>query len=1098
MRSPRYSTPSRARARWRGAALAAVALAAPALRAQEGRPIFRRLSIEHGLSQSIVDAIAQDRTGFMWFATEDGLDRYDGYRFVVYRSRPGDPTSLSHSELKALLVDRSGALWVGTFEGGLDRLDPERDLVTVYRHDPADPSSLAGNTVRALLEARDGAIWVGTQGAGLDRLDPATGRFTHFRHDPADPSSLGHDDVRALLEDGQGGIWVGTHGGGLDRLDPASGRCAHFRHDPARPASLADDLVLALLESSTGELWVGTYGGGLDRLDRATGGFAHHRHDRRDPGSLPSNHVRALAEDHLGALWVGTDGGGLARRDPQTGAWATLRHDPLDPASLPTDRVYSLFEDRSHVLWVGTYGGGLAATEVGRKRFRSYRSVRQDPTSLGHDIVWALHEDSSGVLWVGTDSGGLDRFDAASGVFQHFRHDPADPGSLSHDTVRAITHGPGGELWVATHGGGLDRLDPSSGRFRVFRHDPADPDSLGHDELRCLHVDGEGALWVGTFGAGLDRLDPASGRFTHFRHDEADPSSLSHDFVRTVVDDGSGSLWVGTQGGGLDLLDPRTGRCRHLRHDPADPTSLSNDFVFAVHRGRSGAVWVGTYGGGLNRLDPSTGRSTVFTTEQGLPSDSLYAIREDDRGDLWISTNLGLSRFDPATETFTNYDTRDGLPSNEFNGGAALERASGELLFGSISGFVVFRPQEIRGNTVPPAVVVTDLQLANRSVRPGRGDGRPPVLTRPVSFTPRVQLSHRDDVVSFEFAALHFAAPEKNRYAYRLEGFSDAWSAVDASRRLATFTDLAPGRYTFRVKAANADGVWNQEGASLGVVVTPPWWATWSFRLGVAALAAAAVGFAARRRLRAVRMRAELAAAHDAQMAIMPRSAPPLDRFDIAGVCIPANEVGGDFFDYLWLDRAGGRLAVAVCDVSGKAMPAAMAAVMTNGLLVSWADQGLEADRLMTGLNRSVHRKIGRRMFAALCLVVLDPATGQVELVNAGLCEPLLRSGDAVKAVAGAGSRVPLGVFGDTTYQSRRRRFVSGDVLVVHTDGVLEASDRAGRLYGGERLESLLAGLDPATLSAAAIRDAVVRDVARFAGGSHHGDDMTVVVVKAR
>jgi len=1074
-----------------------LSVAAGVTGAGEDRIDFDRLSLEQGLSQSIIEQIVQDRKGFMWFATEDGLNRFDGYRFSVFKNVPGNPNSLSYNELKALYVDRAGILWVGIFESGLNSFDPATEKVVRYHHDENDPASLGAETVRCILEDRSGRLWVGTQGGGLDRLARETGTFVHTLSDRSTPGPTGRDDVRAIFEDHEGILWIGTNGGGLERLDPESGAFTSFTNDPGDPGSLSDDRVYSILEDHTGALWIGTYGGGLDLLDRATGRFTHHRSDPDDPTALSSNLVKALFEDHEDTLWVGTDGGGLDRFDRERGVFTSSRHEPTDPYSLSADRIYAVYQDRSRVLWIGTYGGGLSKVDLSRKKFRRERNDPNNPNSLDHNIVWSFFEDEDGILWIGTDSGGLNRFDRRTGRWRHFLHRPGDPSSLSHNTVRAVMGDRDGNLWIGTNGGGVDRLDPRTERVTHYRHDPDDPNSLSHDELRSICQDRSGALWFGTFGAGLDRFDAATGTFTNYRNDPADPSSISHDFIRLAFEDSQGVLWVGTQGGGLNRFDRDGGTFTHYRYDPNDPSTIGTDHVFAILEAWDGTLWFGTFGGGIARFDRATGRFRRYRTDDGLPADSVYAMLEDDDGMLWISTTMGLSRFDPLSETFRNYDVRDGLQSNEFNGGSAYRSPDGEMFFGGINGYNSFYPEEIVVNEVVPNVVFTDFQLFNRSVAVNEEiDGRV-LLERPVPYTDEIELSYRDNVFTLEFAALHYSAPGKNRYLYRMAGFSDSWIAVGADRRFATFTGLTAGEYLFSVRGANRDGVWNPASADLRITVTPPFWATWWFRLAAIALLGGLALAVYQSRMRGVRMKTELVAAHDAQMAIMPQANPAVAGLDISGVCIPANEVGGDFFDYFWIEGEPRRLGVVVGDVAGKAMSAAMNAVMSDGMVFSRVKQPGSVEEIMSSLNLSIHDKVGARVFTALCLVVIDPLTRNLTFVNAGLCEPLHRSGDATEYVSSPGDRFPLGAIREASYRSRSLRLAEGDVVVMFTDGVPEARNRAGEQYGYDAPRELLARLETTTLTADRIRDEISRDVYRRCGGSRLNDDMTIVVIRA-
>ena len=814
---------------------------------------FDRISLEQGLSQSTVNSIVQDRAGFLWLGTQDGLNRYDGYDFLVFRNDPADPSSLSNNAVRALYLDRAGMLWACT-SGGLNRLDPAGSVFERYLHDPADEHSLSHNSVWMVLEDGSGSLWVATDGGGLDRLGPGRGMFEHLRHDPENPESLGHDEVRAIYRDRAGGLWIGTTGG-LDRLDdvsdPGHAAFSHFRHDPGDPSSLSHDVVTALHQDRLGNLWIGTDGGGLDRFEPESGTFRHYRHDPGDSASLGHDEVRTIFEDLAGTLWVGTDGGGLSALEPQTGALAfrSYRSRSGDPFSLSNDFVRSIYQDRSEVLWVGTDGGGLNKLDLQRNAFAHYRHDPFDAGSLSHDMVFSIRQDRSGDLWIGT-WGGLNRLDSETGGITHYRHDPADPGSLASDEIWPVYEDRQGDLWIGTFGG-LDRLGPRRRTFTHYRHDPEIPGSLSHDYVRVIQEDRAGNLWIGTDG-GLNRFDRRRETFIAYRHDSRHPDSLSHDDVRAIREDRAGVLWLGTAGGGLNRFERTSpnraspnrasseralperaatdsGRAifRHYRHAPGDPESLSNDFVRSIHEDRDGRLWIGT-DDGLNLFDPSSGRFVRYRTTDGLPNNVVYGILEDDAGRLWISTNGGLARFDPRTGAFRNYDVSDGLQSNEFNTGAYYRSPDGEMFFGGIQGLNAFFPDAIRDNPYRPPVVLTAFKRFNQAVE----------LDRPISEIEEIALSYRDDFIGFGFAALDFRSPEKNRYAYQLEGFDDRW--VEAGRRReATYTNLDPGRYVFRVKASNNDGVWNPRGASVRIVIRPPFWATWWFRALVAATVAA-------------------------------------------------------------------------------------------------------------------------------------------------------------------------------------------------------------------------------------------------------------------
>jgi signal transduction histidine kinase/ligand-binding sensor domain-containing protein len=831
---------------------------------------FDRISLDQGLSQSVVLSILQDSKGFMWFGTQDGLNRYDGYEFLVYKPDPEDPDSLSGGFVAALLEDSSGALWIGTSGAGLDRFDPETGRFTHFRHDPDDPHSLGSNTVLSLFEDRDGVLWVGTDGGGLNRLllpapGPAGGseakgsepgteaaqsaRFSRYTYDPDDPHSLGGNSIQTIYQDREGLLWIGTHSGGLSGLDLETGRFVRYQNDPHDPHSLSSNDVETIIEDRQGVLWLGTTDGGLNEFDRERGQFTHYKSDPGDPYSLRYDTVQAIYEDHEGTLWVGTNGGGLERLERDTGDGQSARfvhyqNDLSDPHSLSNDQVYSIYQDQGGVLWVGTFGGGLSRYDPVGEKFAHYQNDPEDPNSLSSNLVWSLLEDPTGELWIGTLGGGLNRLDreSVSGTgapqYVHYRHVPTDTHSLSDDTVWSLHRDREGVLWVGTSGG-LDRFDPEA---EQFSNHPAPP-------IFTVHEDREGVLWVGTWDGGLGRLDRETGKWAFYQNDPSDPHSLGDDSVISLHEDSEGALWAGTFGAGLSRLDReagdgQAGRFLRYEHDPADPNSLSHNTILAIHESPEGVLWIATGGGGLNRLDLATETFRHYREKDGLPNDTVYGILEDEEGALWLSTNRGLSRFDPRTETFRNYDVGDGLQSNEFNQGAYSISPGGEMFFGGVNGFNAFYPEEIQDNPHVPPVMLTSLTQGGEPVEAGAA----------VKSLSEVTFRWPRNFFEFEFAALSYADPEKNEYAYLLEGFDPDWIEI-GNRRFGRYTNLPGGTYTLRMKGSNNDGVWNEEGAALKVTVVPPFWRTGWFLGSVALLMLAGVIGGYRLRVRNVEAR---------------------------------------------------------------------------------------------------------------------------------------------------------------------------------------------------------------------------------------------------
>ncbi len=1046
---------------------------------------FEEISIDDGLSQSIVECTIQDRRGFMWFGTEDGLNKYDGYSFSIMRHDPDDPNSLSHNHLQALCEDKEGFIWIGTFNGGLNKYNQLTGRFTSYRCRNDDSRSISHDCINTLYVDSAGELWIGTNN-GLNKYNRDTDDFTRYIHDPQNSNSISGDVVRDIIEDRSGILWIATDGGGLNSFEPETGRFRVYRHDPNDLVSLSHNSVRTIYEDRSGVLWVGTVGGGLNRFERDLGIFVHFINDPSDPYSLSHNQVYALYEDRSGLFWVGTNGGGLNLFDREKDRFYMFRNDPTDPTSLSYNEIYDIYEDRSGVIWLGTYGGGVNKFDLKRKQFVTYRSDPDDPNSLSAEIVWSILEDSEGILWIGTHGGGLNRLDRRTGRYTHYRHDRNDPTSIGSDIVRNVFIDRSGVFWIGTHGGGLNRFDPDTGRFVRFQNVADDPGSISSNELRSIYEDHRGVLWIGTNGGGLNRYDRETKTFTRYRSDPKDPTSLSNDYIRVIYEDSNGNFWIGTQGGGLEKFDRMTGTFVHHRHDPENPNSISNDFVFSIYEDSSGMLWLGTWGGGLEKFDRTKGTFEHYTEKHGLPTNSIYGLLEDGEGNFWISTNFGLAKFDPRTERFKHYTEEDGLQSNEFNGNAFFKSASGEMFFGGINGFNSFFPEEIKDNTFVPPIVITSFLKLNKKVK----------LDSAISEMHELTLSYKDYVFSFEFASLDFTAPTKNSYAYKMEGLDEEWIYTDSGKRFATYTTLAPGKYRFMVKGSNNDGVWNNDGTAISLIITPPLWRTIWFQALVTISVLSLGIFLYQRRLRNVRMAAELMAAHAAQMSIMPSADPEVPGFDISGICIPANEVGGDFYEYFWLTADNDKFGVAVGDVSGKAMSAAMIAVMSSGMIfLRAAEDGSTAD-IMTQLNKPIYSKTNEYMFTTLCLTALDTVTREMSITNAGFNSPLLLSNGTVTAIECKGTRLPLGATENAKYEESTVGLKQGDVVVIFSDGIPDARNKMKEFYDQERLVTLLAGIDAGKLTARDIKERIVEDVMTFAGNVHQNDDMTVVVIK--
>ena len=766
---------------------------------------FDHISIDQGLSQSSVHAILQDDRGFMWFATQDGLNKYDGYDFTIYRHETGNAASLPGNHVISLFKDSSGVLWIGANTGGLNRYHPETDSFSHYIHDPENPQSISDNRVTSICEDRSGYLWIGTE-KGVNRLDRKTGTFHRFTQDSDDPKSLSHDNVTAVYEDTRGVLWVGTKNG-LNRYDPSTGGFVRYLHDPENPGSIGRSLVWHIFDDGE-SLWISTWGGGLNRFDRSEQRFTRFRHDPTDPATITSDYVSSAFRDREGVFWIATKEG-LNRFDPVSETFQGYRHDSRDERSLSHDYLTCVFQDRSGVIWVGTLAGGINkfSKYALKNSIEHYTETEHDPNGLNNRNIWSIVEDKAGIVWVGTDKG-LSRFDRSTKTFT--------PCLTWLTGVRSIVGAADGVLWLGTISDGLVRYDPMTKSYRQFKRDPDDPSGLSDNSAMTLFIDSSGLLWVGTWDGGLN-AHKGGGVFRHYKHDARDPQSLSNNIVRCVYEDRQGVLWVGTNDG-LNRFHRDTGRFDAYRRLPGEPEGLSNNTVRCIHQGRTGDIWIGT-NGGLNRFNKKTGKFVSYRESDGLSNDTIYGILEDDAGHLWLTTNRGLSVFDPKSQRFRIYNHRDGLQSDEFNAGAYHKNGKGELFVGGINGFNIFDPDAAGGKReYVPGVILTKFQKFHTDVN----------LKPPIYDAEEIVLTGEENIFSFQFAALDYTAPQKSRYRYMLEPFDGEW--VDAgNRRLATYTNLDPGEYTFRVKACNAFGVWSPETA-ISVVIQPRWWQTWMFK----------------------------------------------------------------------------------------------------------------------------------------------------------------------------------------------------------------------------------------------------------------------------
>jgi len=801
---------------------------------------FENLTVDDGLSQNGANSIIQDSKGFMWFGTQDGLNRYDGNSFTVYKHDPENPTSISDNWILTILEDRQGTLWIGTFSGGLNSYNRELDQFTSYQHDPGDNTSLSNNEVLTLLEDSSGTLWVGTRN-GLNKLDRQTQTFAHYQFNPDDAQSLSGDAVLSIYETKGDDLWIGTDKG-LNLFDPIMETSTRFQHDPNDSESISNNVVYSIYEEQSGELWVGT-DHGLNKFDYQSERFVHYQTDLNDPHSLSDNGVRMIYEDYSGGLWIATYGGGLNQFDRDRDQFT--RHQPniTDPHSLSHQAVLALYQDQEGVLWIGTEGAGINKIYLAGLHFANFKYNPNDPNSLSNSDVRGIHEDQSGHLWVATNDG-LNRFDPETGHWHRYYHDPADSLSLSSNVISDVFEDQSGRLWIGTFDAGLNLKEPNKDEFIHYQATPEDPTSLSNNFVTGIFQDRDGVIWVGTFENGLNRYNEESDSFTHYQTDPTDPNSLPSNAVFSIYEDRQGALWIGMIGAGLAEFDRETEQFTYYPSDAQNENSLSNGVVTSLFEDEAGVLWIGTVGG-LNKLDPQREKFTHYREKDGLPNDTILGILQDEQGNLWLSSNNGLSKFNPQTETFVNYDESNGLQSQEFNGLSYHQNDSGLMFFGGINGLNVFSPDKLQGNNaMSPPVVLTSLTRGGEALETADS----------LENSTEITLNWPANFFEFEFAVLSYANPEENEYAYMLEGFEESWNHL-GNRHYGRYTHLPGGTYTLRLIGSNNDGVWNENGRSLIITVVPPFWQTGWFLASIILLFIGSVFVGVRLRIRNVETR---------------------------------------------------------------------------------------------------------------------------------------------------------------------------------------------------------------------------------------------------
>ena len=758
--------------------------------AQISKFVFEHFTPDHGMSAYVVTCIFQDKLGYLWFGTLNGIDRYDGYNFKTFQNEPGNPNSLISSNVKTIYEDKEGNFWVGTSRG-LEKFDRPNETFIHFSPHPPEPGTEWSNSVSAILEDKNNILWVGTDD-GLNTFDRKTGKFLSIRYDSSDPGTISHNSVSAIHEDRVGSLWFGTKGG-LDKYDRQTGKFIHYWQDPnnyngfIKNWSTSKYWINSIYEDNTCHLWLGTNGGVIE-FNTNDSSFIQYIYNPKDSRSVSSNSISSISQDASGTLWIGTSDAGVNSFDMNLKEFTHYVYDEKDPGSLSYNGVTAVYCEKSGTLWITTLTG---VNKLNRTKwpFTQYMHDVRNQESIASNEIWSVIRGKNDKIWISTSSG-WDKLDPAAETFSHH--------SFGSDNL--IWENNSGNFWMTIKSGGIYKRDNHGKIIRFF--DVSGKEFLQH--VNCICQSHGNKFWIGANEGGIYALDPIKNSVTEIRQTKTS--------ILIVYEDSHGMVWATTRdgSGGLMCYNPRKDTLVRFISDDKISGSIGGNYTLALLEDKSGTMWFAA--NGLNRYDHLTGKFKNYNEKDGLPSIVVFSIQEDDKGNLWLSTMKGISKFNPKTGQFKNYDKSYGFSNNRFFPDAGCKTNNGEIYFGGPGGLTRFHPDSIKDNPFIPSIVLTSFKKFNE----------------PFPLRNEINLPYTENFISFEFAALSFISPKRNQYAYKMEGLDKDW-VYTGTRRYATFSHLEPGEYIFRVKGSNNDGVWNEAGTSIKIIITPPWWKTWWF-----------------------------------------------------------------------------------------------------------------------------------------------------------------------------------------------------------------------------------------------------------------------------
>ncbi|HEU4717319.1 MAG TPA: two-component regulator propeller domain-containing protein [Bacteroidia bacterium] len=1083
-----------------------LSLALSSLAAQETGQ-FRHYTTEDGLSQNSVYSIVQDRQGFMWMATQDGLSRFDGYRFEVFHPDAADSNSLSNNSVRCLLVARDGLIWIGTRDG-LNVFDPVKKR---FSHFFKAKNGLISGNILSLAQDSSGNIWVSSLHEGVSVYNQQKKTFSYFRHDDSNPNSLCGNDVRGMCCDHNGHMWLVTWSNGMSEYDPSSGKWTTFSSGGGPGQLSHPNSRGAICADSKGRIWIGTWGRGLDMWDPSKHEMFSEDRNTPELPQMRSGLVWSVYETRNGHIWFTTAEKGVYDFDPATGHYRNFIHDADDPRSINDNSIWSITEDRSGLIWTGAWQGGVNVYDPRMERFALFRVNPNDSNSLPANVTWTFCTDGAGGIWMGTAAGPV-HYDP---VTKQFRQPPLDDpdhkvlyknAPTPRSNIQALCRDGNGNIWMGTAGAGLHCYDPVTKTYDLYMPEENNDASLTGNTVNSLTTDEEGNVWVCCGSSPFQRFDPVRKAFENFPFAKGD-SIRPNDGPVCSISGGPGKMIVGLTGGEVFELDVKTRKYTLIWKSPSDVS------VTSLCRDKLGSLWIGMGGSGLMFINGKT--QTLFTDKDGLPNDFINGIIPGDNGELWLSTNRGICRFDPVKHDVRIFTTEDGLQANEFNQGGAFRSHDGRIWFGGVNGISAFFPDQITPNTSPAAAIITSLTVLNKKIP----------LDSDITFTKEIRLSWRDYFFSFEFSGLEFTNPERNQYKYMMEGFDDDW--VDAgTRRFATYTNLDPGEYTFRVKASNNDGNWDGREARIHIIITPPFWKTkWFYTLCGIFMLLSVVGYI-RWRERKLRKEKEVleskvtertyelqqekekvTAAHKdirdsinyaqrIQYALL--SHDELLKKNLPEHFIffrPKDVVSGDFY---WATQQGPVFWLAVCDSTGHGVPGAFMSLLNISYLneaiieKKMTEPGAVFDYVRSRLIENISQDGGKDGMDAI-LLKIDHEKNTITYAAAHNAPVVIVNGNTLVTET---DKMPVGK-GERTdhFKTRTLETVPGEMIYLFTDGCADQfGGPAGKKFKEVNLRKNLAEIS--ALPAGEQRSRLEKTFEDWKSHHEQVDDVLVIGVR--